>query len=215
MLFCCLRQNADFLITKPRPFLSFRKDGAQVKMKANPKGETSSPTNIALTKVQKQKILDELKEKIAKQKVMIFADFTGLKVKDLSNLRKKIKAADGEIKVAKKTLLGLAAKGAGLEFEAKKIKGEIASVFGYKDEISLAKIIYQFASANPNLKILGGFLENQFRTAEEIITLAQLPTKEELLSGLVRSVSAPISNFINVLQGNIKGLIIVLAKAKT
>ena len=215
MLFCCLRQIADFLITKPRPFLSFRKGGAQVKMKANPKGETSSPTNMALTKVQKQKILDELKEKIAKQKVMIFADFTGLKVKDLSNLRKKIKAADGEIKVAKKTLLGLAVKGAGLEFEAKKIKGEIALVFGYKDEISLTKIIYQFAEANPNLKILGGFLENQFRTAEEIITLAQLPAKEELLAGLVRSVSAPISNFINVLQGNIKGLIIVLAKAKT
>ena len=214
MLFCCLRQNADFLITKPRPFLSFRKGGAQVKMKANPKGETSSPTNMALTKVQKQKILDELKEKIAKQKVMIFADFTGLKVKDLSNLRKKIKAADGEIKVAKKTLLGLAVKGAGLEFEAKKIKGEIALVFGYKDEISLTKIIYQFAEANPNLKILGGFLENQFRTAEEIITLAQLPTKEELLSGLVRSVSAPISNFINVLQGNIKGLIYLLTKIK-
>ena len=215
MLFCCLRQNADFLITKPRPFLSFRKGGAQVKMKANPKGETSSPTNMALTKVQKQKILDELKEKIAKQKVMIFADFTGLKVKDLSNLRKKIKAADGEIKVAKKTLLGLAVKGAGLEFEAKKIKGEIALVFGYKDEISLTKIIYQFAEANPNLKILGGFLENQFRTAEEIITLAQLPTKEELLSGLVRSVSAPISNFINVLQGNIKGLLQVLTQIKT
>ena len=214
MLFCCLRQNADFLITKPRPFLSFRKGGAQVKMKANPKGETSSPTNMALTKVQKQKILDELKEKIAKQKVMIFADFTGLKVKDLSNLRKKIKAADGEIKVAKKTLLGLAVKGAGLEFEAKKIKGEIALVFGYKDEISLTKIIYQFAEANPNLKILGGFLENQFRTAQDFITLAQLPAKEELLAGLVRSVSAPISNFINVLQGNIKGLIYLLTKIK-
>ncbi len=169
---------------------------------------------MPLTKAQKQKILDELKEKIAKQKVMIFADFTGLKVKDLSNLRKKIKAADGEIKVAKKTLLGLAAKSAGLEFETKKIKGEIASVFGYKDEISLAKIIYQFASANPNLKILGGFLENQFRTTEEIITLAQLPTKEELISRLARSVAAPISNFINVLQGNIKGLIYILAKAK-
>ena len=214
MLFCCLRQNADFFITKPRPFLSFRKGGAQVKMKANPKGETSSPTNMASTKVQKQKILDELKEKIARQKVMIFADFTGLKVKDISNLRKKINATDGEIKVAKKTLLGLAAKSAGLEFETKKLKGEIASVFGYKDEISLAKIIYQFALANPNLKILGGFLENQFRTAQDFITLAQLPAKEELISGLVRSVSAPISNFINVLQGNIKGLIYLLTKIK-
>ena len=116
--------------------------------------------------------------------------------------------------MAKKTLLGLAAKSAGLEFETKKLKGEIASVFGYKDEISLAKIIYQFALANPNLKILGGFLENQFRTAQDFITLAQLPAKEELISGLVRSVSAPISNFINVLQGNIKGLIYLLTKIK-
>jgi len=179
-------------------------------MKANPKGETSSPTNMPLTKAQKQKILDELKEKIAKQKVMIFADFTGLKVKDLSNLRKKIKAADGEIKVAKKTLLGLAAKSAGLEFEAKKIKGEIAMVFGYKDEISLAKIIYQFASANPNLKILGGFLENQFREAQDFITLAQLPTKEELLARLARGVSAPISNFINVLQAPLEACIFII-----
>jgi len=179
-------------------------------MKANPKGETSSPTNMPLTKAQKQKILDELKEKIAKQKVMIFADFTGLKVKDLSNLRKKIKAADGEIKVAKKTLLGLAAKSAGLEFEAKKIKGEIALVFGYKDEISLAKIIYQFASANPNLKILGGFLENQFREAQDFITLAQLPTKEELLARLARGVSAPISNFINVLQAPLEACIFII-----
>jgi len=170
---------------------------------------------MALTKEQKQKILDGLKEKIARQKVMILVDFTGLKVKDLSNLRKKIKAADGEIKVAKKTLLGLAVKGAGLEFEAKKLKGEIASVFGYKDEISLTKIIYQFASANPNLKILGGFLENQFRTAEEIITLAQLPAKEELLAGLVRSVAAPISNFINVLQGNIKNLVYIISRIKS
>ena len=63
---------------------------------------------MALTKAQKKKILEELKEKIARQKIMVFVDFTGLKVKDLSNLRKKMKAADGEIKVVKKTLLGLA-----------------------------------------------------------------------------------------------------------
>lgn len=169
---------------------------------------------MALAKVQKQKILDELKEKITKQKIMIFVDFTGLKVKDLSNLRKKLKKAGDEIKVAKKTLLGLALKSAKLETEIKKIPGEIAVVFGYKDEISPAKIIYQFVLANPNLKILGGFLENKFREAQDFITLAQLPTKEELLARLVRSVSAPISNFVSVLQANLRNFVYVLSAIK-
>lgn len=170
---------------------------------------------MALTKAQKQKIVEDLKEKIARQKTMIFVDFTGLKVKDLSNLRKKLRAVDSELKVAKKTLLGLVFKKAGLEIEAKKIKGEIALVLGYNDGLSPAKIIYQFSQENPNLKILGGFFEKKFREAEEIITLAQLPAREELLAKLVGTISAPVSNLVNVLQGNIKGLIYVLTKVKT
>jgi len=169
---------------------------------------------MALTKAQKQKIIEDLKEKIAKQRAMIFVDFTGLKVKDLSNLRKKLKAADNELKIAKKTLLLLALKEKKLEMAAEELKGEIAIVFGYKDELSPAKIVYQFSQENPNLKILGGFLENKFREAEEIIALAQLPSREELLAKLVGSISAPISNFVNVLQGNIKGLIYALTAIK-
>ncbi len=100
---------------------------------------------MALTKTQKQEVLEDLKEKIAKQKAVVFVDFTGLKVKALSDLRKKIKAAGDEIKIAKKTLFGIAFKKAGFEFDSKKLKGEIALVFGYKDEISPAKITNQFA----------------------------------------------------------------------
>lgn len=170
---------------------------------------------MPLTKEQKQKIVEDLKEKIVRQKAMIFVDFTGLKVKDLSNLRKKLRAINSELKVAKKTLLGLVLKKAGLEIEAKKIKGEIALIFGYNDGLSLAKMIYQFAEANPNLKILGGFFEKKFQEAEEIITLAQLPTREELLAKLVGTISAPVSNLVRVLQGNIKGLIYILTKVKT
>ena len=169
---------------------------------------------MPLTKTQKQKILEELKEKIARQKAMIFVDFTGLKVKDLSNLRKKIKMVGDEIKVAKKTLLELALKSAKLETEIKKIPGEIAVVFGYKDEVSPAKTVYQFSKENQNLKILGGFLENKFREAQDFVTLAQLPTREELLAKLVGSISAPVSNFVSVLQANIKGLIYALSAIK-
>ncbi len=167
------------------------------------------------TKLQKEKILEELKEKTARQKAIVFVDFTGLKVKDFSNLRKKLKAADNEIKVAKKTLMGIIFKNAKLEIDAKKLPGEIALVFGYKDVISPAKILWQFSQQNQNLKILGGFIENNFEEAEEIIELAQLPTREELLAKLVRSISAPVYNFVYALQYNLKGLIYLLTKAKT
>jgi large subunit ribosomal protein L10 len=169
---------------------------------------------MAQTKAQKQKILEDLKDKMERQKAIIFFDFTGLKVKDFSNLRRKIKAAGDELKVVKKTLIDLAFKKAKLEIEPKKMAGEIALVFGFKDALSLAKEIYQFGKTNEHLKILGGFFENEFRPAEEIITLAQLPSRDELLARLVGSIASPMSGFVNVLQGNIKGLIRVLAKAK-
>ena len=164
---------------------------------------------MALTKAQKQKIIADLKDKIAKQKAMVLIGITGLKVKDISDLRKKLKTEEGNLKVVKKTLIEKAFKENNIEFE------EIALVLGFKDEILPAKTVYQFGLANEKLKILGGFLEGKFKEAEEIIALAQLPTKEGLLAKLVGSIASPISGLINVLQGNIKGLITVLAKAKT
>ena len=170
---------------------------------------------MAQTKQQKQEVLEELEKKIEKQKTIIFFDFTGLKVKDFSNLRKTIKAVGDELKVVKKTLMEIAFKKAKIEVDPKKMPGEIALVFGYKDGMGPAKTIYQFSKENEHLKILGGFFEDKFRTAEDIIVLAQLPSREELLAKLLGTISAPVSNFIRVLQGNIKGLITVLAKAKT
>ena len=169
-----------------------------------------------LTRIQKQKIIDDLKDKIARQKAMIFVGITGLKVKEISDLRKKLKATDSNLKVAKKTLIERAFKESKLEvFSKDKYKEEIALAFGFKDEISLAKIVYQFGLASGNLKILAGFLEGKFKEAEEIIALAQLPAKEELLAKLVWSIASPISGLVNVLHGNIKGLVYVLSRIKS
>jgi len=174
---------------------------------------------MALTKIQKQKILDDLKEKIQKQKIIVFVDFTGLKVKDLFNLRKKLKTTDSQIKVAKKTLAEIAfteLKGkTPKSFDIKNLRGQIAFIFGFKDEISPTKITWLTSQENPNLKILGGFLAGQFIEAEKIVELAKLSGKEELFGRLVGSISAPISNFVYILEGNVKGLLQVLAKAKT
>jgi len=166
------------------------------------------------TKAQKEKIIEELKEKIARQKAMVFADFSGLKVKDLVNLRKKMKEKDCELKIAKKTLIQIVFKAKEMKIDEGKLQGEIALGFGYKDEISPFKILYDFSRKNENLKILGGIIGKEILEKEKAIELAQLPTKDELLAKLVGSISAPILNFLNILQGNIKGLIYLLTKVK-
>jgi large subunit ribosomal protein L10 len=135
-------------------------------------------------------------------------------VKDLFDLRKKLKTTDDELKVVKKTLLDSVLKEKGFKIDIKELKGEIAVVFGFKEGLSPSKIIYQFGEENPNLKILGGFFENKFREAEKIIALAQLPSREELLAKLAGTIFAPVSSLVNVLQGNIKGLIYALSGIK-
>lgn len=167
-----------------------------------------------LSKTKKTEILKDLKDKVARQKAMVFVDFTGLKVKDISRLRKELKKNQNEMKVAKKTLLNLALKDKNLEIVKDKLAGEVALIFGFGDEVSSAKTVYQFSKTNPALKILGGFLENKFKEIEEIVALAQLPSREELLARLVGSIASPMSSFVRVLQGNIKGLIQVLSQIK-
>jgi len=171
---------------------------------------------MAKSKEEKKKILEDLKEEFKKQKMMVLVNFTGLKVKDFFELRRRLKPANSRIKVIKKTLLNLVLKEFSPDFSQKlaQFKAQIAIVFGFEDEILPAKILHQFSVENPNCKILAGYFDKKFREKEEMITLAQLPTKNELLARLVGNLSAPISNFINMLEGNIKGLIYVLSAIK-
>ena len=158
---------------------------------------------MALTKTEKQKILEELKEKFERQKSIVFADFTGLKVKDLVALRKKMKKSQGELKVAKKTMISLILKEKKINFDAKKLKGEIVLGFGYQDEVSPFKILYNFSKESKereNLKILGGFIGENFYEKEKAIELGQLPSKEELVAKLFFNTKYPLFGLFNILQ---------------
>ncbi len=158
---------------------------------------------MALTKKQKQDIIDDLKEMLSRQKAIILVGISGLKVKDISQLRKKLKAIDGNLKVVKKTLIELALKESNLKFDKDKFREEIALVFGFKDEILPAKIVYQSSQENENIKILGGFLDGNFKEAQDLITLAQLPTREELIAKLIFATRSPLFGFYNALQRNL------------
>jgi len=165
---------------------------------------------MAITKEKKQEILKDLRDKISKQKSIVLIGISGLKVKDLSILRKQLKENGSELKVVKKTLAGIALKENKLDFDKNSIKTEVGFIFGFEDEILPAKTAYKFAKTHENLKILGGFIEGLYKDGAEVTVLAQLPSRQELLAKMVGSLSAPISGFVNVLQGNIKGLVVAL-----
>lgn len=170
---------------------------------------------MPLTKEQKKQIIEDLKEKIDKQKSMVFVAIANLKAKDLIDLRNRLKEKDCLLVVIKKTLLKIASQDKNLPVNTKELEGEVALIFGFEDEMSAAKISNQFASENENLGILGGIFENEFIDKEKVIVLAEIPSREELLARLVGSIKAPLSNFANILQGNIKGLIYVLTNIKS
>ena len=159
---------------------------------------------MALTKTQKQKILSDLKEKVEKQKAIVFAAITGLKVKDLALLRKQMRSRDCELKVAKKTLISKVFQGKKINFDVKKLEGEVALGFGYKDEVLPFKTLHDFAKDHENLKILGGIMGTEILEKSKAIEFGQMPTRDELLVRLM----------VNVLRGNLRNLVYALSQIK-
>jgi large subunit ribosomal protein L10 len=170
--------------------------------------------NMALTKIQKKKIIEDLIKKIEKQKAVVFLDFFGIKVNELLKLRKKMKESNCELKVVKKTLVSLVFKEKGIKVDPKKLEGEIALGFGWQDEVLPFKLVYEFSKENKNLKILGGLVGSEILTKEKALEIAKLPTREQLFAKFTGSLASPLSGFVNVLQDNIKGLVYVLSAIK-
>jgi len=169
---------------------------------------------MALSKEQKIKVIDKLKEGIAKQKAMVFVNFSGLTAQDIGDLRKKLKEIGAKILVAKKTLAKLAFKEKKLDFPEEQIQNELAIIFGFEDELAPAKVAYNFSKSQQGLQIAGGYIESEFLPAEEMISLAQLPSRKELFAKFVNTLSAPMTNFVYVQKANIKGLVYVLNAIK-
>ncbi len=164
------------------------------------------------TREQKKEILEGLKDKISRSKSVIFTKFNGLQVKENEELRNALREENSEYLVAKKTLFGIALKENGIEdVDVKSFDGRVAAVFGYEDEVAPAKLVDKFMSANEGkIEFVGGVMENKFIDAVQVKQLASLPSKQELYAKIVGSMNAPVSGFVNVLAGNLRGLVTVL-----
>ncbi len=169
-----------------------------------------------ITKEKKKEIIQDLIDKLSRQKSVVFFDYTGLKVNQSQELRSKLRQEEIDCQISKKTLIDLALEKAGLkDIKVKELAGQIGLVFGYKDEILPAKILYDFSKENKDLKIISGLIDGQFLGNEAVLELAKLPSKQELLSKLIGSISSPVLGLHNTLQGNLSKLINIFKNLKS
>ncbi len=151
---------------------------------------------MAVTKAQKTEILADLKDKLQKSKSVIFAHYIGMTVADVSDLRGKLKKSKSEMKVAKKTLMKIAAKDLNMpEPSDEMLDGAVACIFSFEDPLSGAQIAFKFAKTHEQVKLIGGIYEGKLISKEEAIALAKIPGKEALLSMFAAMCIGPLSSF--------------------
>ena len=166
------------------------------------------------TRAQKETIVSELAEKLARIKSAVFTSISGYTMDDANALRAKGRVQGVEAVVAKKTLLVKALEKSNLSVSAEDLQGSILTTMGYDDEVTAAKLIAGLIKDREGIKILGGILEGRYVNADMIKQLATLPNKEELYAKVVGSINAPISGFVNALAGNLRNLVYVLNAVK-
>jgi len=120
-----------------------------------------------------------------------------------------------KLEVAKKTLLSRTFQEQEIDVDFKNMEGQIALIYSFEDPLAGIKTTYTFAKRREDIKLLAGYMENQMLDAGQVKELALLPSKEQLLGQFVGALAAPIQGLVTVFEGNIKGLMYVLAqKAK-
>lgn len=166
---------------------------------------------MAKTKQQKEGILQKFTENVANSKSIVFTINKGINSEEMTIIRKKLVQNDAKYSVSKKTLLQIALKNQNIDLpENIPFDGAINTVFSYKDEIVGPKTIYELTKGSEKVEIIGGIFQGKYVDKEDIIKLATMPSREQLLSNLVGSLNAPISGFVNVVIGNMRNFVYAL-----
>ncbi len=170
---------------------------------------------MAITRQKKEEILQDLVDKFGRSKSIVFADYRGLDVASISKLRRNLREQDAEMKVAKKTLIGLAAKKSDLgELEDGVMEGPVVTTFSYEDPLSGIRVLFKFSKENENLKLLGGVIDGKVVSPDVIQQYAKLPSHEELLAKFIGTINAPLSGFVSIGNTLVGGIVRALSAYK-
>jgi large subunit ribosomal protein L10 len=149
---------------------------------------------------EKVAVVDEVKTRLDSSSAAILTEYRGLKVQELADLRRALRAAGGDYKVYKNTLVRFAARDLGLDELVALLEGPTAIAFVDGDAVNVAKALRDFARTNPNLVVKGGVLGSRILSAKDAGALAEVPPREVLLARLAGGLAAPLQQFAGLLQ---------------
>lgn len=162
----------------------------------------------------KAKTIDELSAKLRDSKSSVVLDYRGLTVAQITDLRRQLGAENVEFQVAKNTLVRIAAERAQVDVAAELLIGPTALAFSWGDEVSPAKLLTAYTRRNREVSIKGGILGGRSLNAEQVGRVAELPSREVMLSQLLGVIQAPLAKMLGVAQAparEVAGLALALS----
>jgi large subunit ribosomal protein L10 len=163
-----------------------------------------------VNRTDKKSVVEKLRADIEPDGHLILADYRGLTVEELTGVRAKVRAASGTMRVIKNTLVRRAVDGTDKEAVNDLLEGPNAFVFTKDDPVPVVKALSDAAKDFEALSLKGGVVEGRPVTPEEIMKIAQLPSREVLLGKALGSISSPLQGLVNVCQGTLRNLVYAL-----
>jgi large subunit ribosomal protein L10 len=163
---------------------------------------------------EKQSIVEDLKDRFTRSKVVIVTDYKGLNVTSINSLRRQLREADCEYRVVKNTLLRRASEETDIAVIKDTFTGPNAVTFSYEDPVAPAKVLTEFAKSNDKLEIRVGVMDGKMLDVNAIKALSALPSHEVLLSQLLAVMNGVPRSFVSTLHNILGQLLNVLMAIK-
>jgi len=161
-------------------------------------------------RLEKEVKVTNIRKELLDASSVVFLDYRGLDVDEITQLRNQLRTVSVELKVIKNTLTKLAAEDTHYEAIQEFLKGPTAIAVSTDDPVAGFKILNEFAKINPKLKYKIGVIEGQTINQGQMVQLADLPPKEVMLGQLLATMQAPVSGLVRLFSGSVTGLFNVL-----
>ena len=165
---------------------------------------------MPLNREQKAASLDEVTKLFGTSKVVVLSDFRGIKVEDITQLRRQVREAKGRFKVVKNTISRKVFADAKYESFRALMKGPTALAFCDDDPVELLKKLTEFAKTNKQFQVKAGLMDGQVLRPEDLATLASLPAKPVLMSQFMGWLNGPMSSFLGTIQAQVQNFLYLL-----
>ncbi len=165
---------------------------------------------MAISRSKKETLVAELNDVLDTAKTVAYAEYAGITVKDLQDLRRAARENNVQIKVVKNRLMRVAMQQheAFKDIDTSNMKGQVLYAISAEDEVMPAKVLANFAKDHDEMKLAGAFDNNgQSMDAAAVTALSKLPTKNELIAQTVAQLLSPVNDVTNALSGNLHALL--------